>query len=143
MKMKLGLAVGVLALAVGTIAYAQGNVIEERQAVMKANGAAMGQLTPMARGEAPFDAAAVKAAFEGIATRMATFPSLFPAGSETGDTKAGPAIWSDPAGFEAEANKLVTEATAAAASATSVETLQAALGTVGATCGECHGKYRN
>jgi cytochrome c556 len=141
--MKLGLVAGALAVAVVTIAYAQGNVIEERQNFMKANGAAMGLLTQMARGEAEFNAGDVKQAFEGIATRMQTFPSLFPAGSETGDTKAGPAIWTDTAGFEAEAAKLVAAATAAAASATTLEGLQAAMGSVGAVCGECHQKYRN
>jgi cytochrome c556 len=143
MKRTLGLAAASIALAVATIAYAQGNVIEERQNFMKANGAAMGLLTQMARGEAPFDEAAAKEAFQGIATRMETFPTLFPAGSDTGDTKAGPAIWTDTAGFEATAASIVTAATAAAAASTSLEALQASVGTVGAVCGECHQKYRN
>lgn len=143
MRFKLGLAAAAVAMAVATLAYAQGNVIEERQNFMKANGAAMGLLTQMARGEAPFDEAAAKEAFEGIATRMETFPSLFPAGSDTGDTKAGPAIWTDTAGFEATAASIVTAANAAATASTSLEALQAAIGTVGAVCGECHSKYRN
>ena len=143
MRFKLGLAAVAVAMTVATIAYAQGNVIEERQAIMKANGAAIGLLTQMARGEAPFDEAAAKQALEGIATRMGTFPTLFPAGSDTGDTKAGPAIWTDMAGFEATAASIVTAANAAAAASTSLEGLQGAVGNVGAVCGECHSKYRN
>jgi cytochrome c556 len=142
MRFRTGLAAAAVALAIGTIASAQGNVIEERQAIMKANGAAAGLLSQMARGEAPFDAAAAKEALEGIATRMQTFPTLFPAGSDTGDTKAGPAIWTDMAGFEATAAKIVAAATAAAGSATTLEGLQSGFGAVGAVCGECHSKYR-
>lgn len=141
MKIGLGLAAA-LAVATATFAWAQGNVIEGRQNLMKSNGQQMGVLTPMARGEAPFDAAAAKTAFETIASNITTFPTLFPEGSDTGDTKAGPAIWTDRAGFEATAAKLQTAATEAAASATTVEALQAAVQTVGAVCGECHQKYR-
>ena len=143
MKMKFGLVAATLAVAMATIAYAQGNVIEERQNLMKMNGQAMGVLAPMARGEAAFDAAAAKQAFETIVSDMTTFPTLFPEGSETGDTKAGPAIWSDRAGFEAMAAKLKTAAETAATSATTLEQLQAAVQTVGGVCGECHQTYRN
>ena len=143
MKMKFGLVAATLAIAMASIAYAQGNVIEERQNLMKMNGQAMGILSPMARGEAPFDAAAAKQAFETIVSDMTTFPTLFPEGSETGDTKAGPAIWSDRAGFEATAAKLRTAAETAATSVTTLEQLQAAVQTVGAVCGECHQTYRN
>jgi cytochrome c556 len=143
MKRTLGLAAASIALAVATLAYAQGNVIEERQALMKANGGAMGVLSPMARGEAPFDAAAAKQAFETIQHDMEQFPALFPEGSDTGDTKAGPAIWTDRAGFEALAAGLATAAGDAATSVTSLEELQTAMGTVGGFCGECHSKYRN
>jgi cytochrome c556 len=143
MRFKLGLAAAAVAITVATIAYAQGNVIEERQAIMKANGAAIGLLTQMARGEAPFDQAAAQEALQGIATRLGTFPTLFPPGSDTGDTKAGPAIWTDTAGFEATAASIVTAANAAAAASTSLEGLQGAIGNVGAVCGECHSKYRN
>lgn len=82
MRMKLGLAASAIALTVATLAYAQGNVIEERQNLMKANGAAMGVVVPMARGEAAFDAAAAQQAFATIADDMTAFPALFPEGSE-------------------------------------------------------------
>lgn len=109
---------------------------------MKMNADAMGILAPMARGEAAFDAAAAKSAFETIASDMTTFPTLFPEGSDTGDTKAQPAIWTDRAGFDALAAKLQTAATDAATSVTTLEQLQAAVQTVGGVCGECHETYR-
>ena len=141
MRMKLGLAASAIALTVATLAYAQGNVIEERQNLMKANGAAMGVVVPMARGEAAFDAAAAQQAFATIADDMTAFPALFPEGSEGG--KAAATIWTDREGFEAQAAALAADAAAAAESVSTLEQLQAALGTVGAHGGACHQTYRN
>lgn len=144
MRFKLTLAAGAIAAAVATIAYAQTDVIAERQDLMEANGAAMGTLVQMVRGQAPFDAAAAKAALEKIATDMETFPTLFPVGSESGGgTKAGPAIWSDPTGFQAASDQLKSDATAAAGAVTTLEDLQTAVGVLGADCGSCHQKYRS
>ena len=143
MKMKLGLAAASLAVAMAGFAYAPADVIVERQNLMKANGQAMGLLVPMARGQADFDAATVKQAFETIASDMTTFPTLFPEGSETGDTKAKSTIWTDRAGFDALAEKLKTEAENAANTVTTLEQLQASLQSVGGVCGECHQAYRN
>jgi cytochrome c556 len=128
--------------AAATFAYAQGDVINQRQAIMKSNGAQAGVLGAMVQGNSPFDAAAAKAALETIASNMQTFPTLFPEGSNTGDTKAGPAIWTDMAGFQAQAAKLSADATAAAASATSLDALKASFPTVASNCGACHSKYR-
>lgn len=141
MRMKLGLAASAIALTVATIAYAQGDIIEQRENLMKANGAAMGVVVPMARGEAAFDAAAAQQAFSTIASNMEMFPTLFPEGSEGG--KAAAAVWTDRAGFEAESTALASDAAAAADSVSTLEQLQAALGTVGAHCGACHQTYRN
>jgi cytochrome c556 len=142
MKVKLSVAVGAVAVAIATIAYAQTDAIAERQALMKQNGAAIGTLVQMAKGDAPFDAAVAKTALETIASDMATFPTLFPEGSDTGSTKAAPTIWTDMAGFQAASEKLRTDALAAAGSVTTLEGVQAAVGAVGADCGACHQKYR-
>jgi cytochrome c556 len=79
-----------------------------------------------------------------IAANMEQFPSLFPPGSETGDTKASAKIWEDMAGFEAAAAKLVTDAKAAeAVAADGLDAFKTAFGAVGANCGGCHEAYRN
>ncbi len=143
MRMRLSVAsIALIALAAGTTAFAQSDAIAQRQALMKSNGAQAGALNKMVKGEVPFDAAAAKTALETIAKNITTFPTLFPEGSNVGETKAGPAIWTDKAGFEAAAAKLAADATAAAASATTLDALKAAFPMVGGDCGACHQKYR-
>lgn len=144
MNARLSVAVAALTtLAVGTFALAQGSVIEQRQALMKSNGAQAGILVKMSRGEIPFDASAAKTALATIAQNMETFPSLFPEGSDTGETKAGPAIWADKAGFESIAAKLGADATAAAGPVSTIEDVQAALQVIGADCSACHRQYQS
>lgn len=80
-----------------------------------------------------------------MARWMGQYPGLFPPGSDHGDnTKALPAIWSDPAGFHAaadhfigEANKLATLATADDAAA-----IPAQVKAVGQACLACHKKFK-
>ncbi len=71
-------------------------------------------------------------------------PTLFPAGSGTGDTKALPTIWSERAGFEQAAANLVTQlgALRAVAAAGDNAAFPAAFNQTGAACGACHRTYR-
>lgn len=136
------LSVASLALAafVGNVS-AQEDLVAKRQALMKDNGAQAGVVVKMIKGEAPYDAAAAKAAMERIAANAAEIPADFAPGSEGG--KALPLIWEDFAGFEADAMALKTAAEAAAAAADQgVEALGPAFGAVGQACGACHQTYR-
>ena len=67
-RMSLGLMTGVVALTIGAgLAFAAlsgDDAIKARQACMKANGAMMGVMVPMIKGEKPYDAAAVQAVSE-------------------------------------------------------------------------------
>lgn len=141
------LAVGVLvaAFAVGlvgtTAALGQDDILEQREAVMKNNGAQAGILNGMVRGQTPFDADAAKAALQIIADDMAIFPTLFPEGGPEGN--AGPAVWSDRAGFEAAAAALQQTAAAGAQSVNTLDDLQAVFPGIGGACGACHQKYRS
>ncbi|MFC0408750.1 c-type cytochrome [Roseomonas elaeocarpi] len=79
-----------------------------------------------------------------IHQQLTNVPALFPAGSEQGDTKALPAVWSDRAGFErASANALAAseklQATLASGDAGASAT---AFREMGAACGGCHRNYR-
>lgn len=144
MKVKLGLAVLLIATgaAVG-LAVAQPDIIVLRQQLMKTNGQAAKVAVGMIRGDIPFDATVAAAAAASIAHDNTVFPELFPAGSETGETKAGEAIWSDVAGFKAASAKVVTDANAAAAAAAQgKDAFAAAFGAVGQDCQACHEKYR-
>jgi cytochrome c556 len=72
------------------------------------------------------------------------FPTLFPAGSDTGDTKASPKIWTENADFVKASMRLSTEADALATAAKAGD--EAAVATafkgVGDACGACHKEYR-
>jgi cytochrome c556 len=80
-----------------------------------------------------------------IAENMAKVPGHFPAGSNTGDTKAKPEIWSDRATFDARAADALREAQAFQALAASGNRagLEGGLRTLGATCNACHDRFRN
>jgi cytochrome c556 len=139
---KLILAISTVALAV-TAAYA--DPIADRKAIMKERGGFAGNLAKMAKGEAPFDAAAVLTALQGLKANDAKLDidALFPAGSDKGDTKAGPKIWEDMAGFKEAEGKLRAAVDAALASPPQdAAALGAALGKIGGACGGCHETYR-
>jgi cytochrome c556 len=80
-----------------------------------------------------------------IAKWAAVIPTLFPKGTETGgNTKALPAIWSDPAGFQKIALALGDAATKLAtdAKAGNAEEVAADTKALGEQCGACHKTYR-
>lgn len=138
------LAAGAAMIAMSVTA-AWSDPIADRKQLMKDQGAAVGQIAPVVRGERPFDAAAVNAALQRLADDAKKFDAdtLFPASSATGDTKAGPAIWSDRAGFVAAIEKFRTDTAAAvAANPQSVDALRPVFGAVAQNCSSCHQKYR-
>lgn len=116
--------------------------ITQRQNLMKNNQEQMRTLTGMARGQAPFNAAAAQAAFQRVAQNAQQIPTLFPAGSNQGKTAALPTIWERKADFEAHAAKLEQDAKAAQGMITDQASLQAAIQRVGQSCGGCHEPYR-
>jgi cytochrome c556 len=147
--MRKSLAVAVIgALAAGTmvggatIALAQADPIKERQENRKQAGAAMRAIKGIidAKGNAKD---AVEQAAK-LKTLEVALVKLFPAGSDKGDTKALPTVWTDWAGFEA-ANKNAEAAIdklAAAAGSGDMAALQAAFTDTGKACGACHEKFR-
>jgi cytochrome c556 len=72
------------------------------------------------------------------------FPTLFPEGSDKGNTKAAPAIWTDMEGFKKDATALSVagEALATAAKAGDEAAAAAAFKQIGDACGACHKEYR-
>ncbi|MBA8876722.1 c-type cytochrome [Phyllobacterium myrsinacearum] len=134
-----------LALAVFSAA-AGADPIADRQALMKDQGKAVGSLAPIAKGEKPFDAAAVLAALNKLNDDAQKIDpaKLFPVGSETGgETTASPKIWEDNAGFVAAVNKYKADATAAAAAKPQdLASFKLAFAQVSQNCGACHQTYR-
>ena len=138
------LGTALIATTAVTAVTAADDPIASRQAIMKNVGASMGALGKMAKGELEFDAGTAQFALRVLNTASLGVGELFPEGSETGGkTEAAPAIWSDPAGFNAEIVKFQTATGAGVASPPgSKEDLGGVLGQVGGSCKSCHEGYR-
>jgi cytochrome c556 len=138
---------GLMAAALGlTIVTAFAGPKEDREAYMKTNGKLVfGTLGPVAKGEQPFDAAAVAATLKEFGDHAAKFDiaALFPEGSGGEGTESLPKIWEDAAGFAKTVDDYKAAAAAAAASnPADVAALGAQLGEIGKACGTCHETYR-
>jgi cytochrome c556 len=142
MRRTLLAALGVL-VASGLAVLAQSSdPIRQRQDLMKNNQEQVRTLTGMARGQAPFNAAAAQAAFQRIEQNARQIPSLFPPGSHQGKTDALPVVWERKADFDARAAKLEQDAKAVQGAITDQASLQPAIQRVGQNCGGCHETYR-
>lgn len=134
-------AVAALVLVAGG-AMAQGDIITQRQTILKTFGAGSREPGAMLRGEAPFDAAKVKAFLALLKTEAPKLATMFPDGSFTGQTKAQPLIAQERANFTGIWTKLAADAAAAETAITNEATLKTELPKVLANCGACHRPYR-
>jgi len=125
-----------------TVALAQADVIKERQENRKQAGAAMRAIKGIIDAKGPTAGAVEQAAK--LKTLEVAFVKMFPAGSDKGETKALPTVWSDSAGFQAASNASIAayDKLATAAGSGDMAALTAAFGETGKTCGACHDKFR-
>ena len=151
----LGLTLSSLAVsALAFTAFADGHANAALESAVKARNAQMGVigyhtglLGAMAKGDAPYDAALATAAAENLAAAASmSRVVLWLEGSEQGavaGSRAKAEVWSDASGFEEKAVALETAAAAmVTAAGTDLDSLRAAMGGVGAACGDCHKAYR-
>jgi cytochrome c556 len=140
----LAIAASAAMIAASFASLASADPIADRKQNMKDRGAQMRVLGPIAQGQQPFDAAAVQAALDKLnADAQIDVDALWPAGSDTGDTKSSPKIWQDMAGFKAANAKFAADAAAAAAAKPAdLAAFQAVFGPVAANCGACHQAWR-
>jgi cytochrome c556 len=148
MRKKTLIAAVVGALAAGSIvggtsiAFAQADIIKQRQENRKATGPLMREIK--ATIDSKGDAKIVVTNAAKLKTLEDAFDKMFPKGSDTGDTKALPTVWSDSAGFAA-ASKAADDAydkLAVAAGSGDYAAMATAFGDVGKACGACHQKFR-
>jgi cytochrome c556 len=125
-----------------TIALAQDDVIKARQENRKQTAAAMRAIKGIIDAKGPTAGAVEQAAK--LKTLEAAFDKMFPAGSDKGDTKALPTVWSDSAGFMAASKNAdaAYDKLAVAAGSGDMAALTAAFGDTGKACGACHEKFR-
>jgi cytochrome c556 len=131
------------AVGIGVTAVAaQGDAISERRALMKKNSQHAKAVNGMIRGDVPFDAKAVAEAYAQWADTAARMPKLYPPDSKTGETRALPKIWEDPAGWNAQIATFAKVAAEGKAKAASLEGLKAAFPAMNNSCNDCHEGYR-
>ena len=107
-----------------------------RGATMGAIGGAMKVLGGMAGGEMAYDAAAAEAAKAALVAAAATIPAVFEPNTTDEASKAKPEVWTNWDDFAGKAKALSDAATALDIS--SVESIGAGMGAIGAVCKDCH-----
>ena len=147
-KISQGILAGTVVLALGAgVAYAAlagDDAIKARQACMKANGASMGVMVPIIKGEKHYDAAAIEAALTKVDAACATWNDAFPDDSKTSTalkTRAKPEIWSNRKGFD-DAGKVYYTAFTALKATKDEAGFKAAFPMLGKACGSCHENFR-
>ena len=142
-------AAGTAALVFATIASAQSfqrpdDAIKYRRSALTVLGAHYGPLAGMAQGRVPFDAQAAARHADVVAV-VSTLPwHGFQPGTDKGDTRAKPEIWSENAKFVAASQRMQSEMQkfAAAAKTGNLDNLKAAFNGVAPTCTACHDDFR-
>lgn len=141
----------VLALVASTLALPASaqfrkpeDAIKYRQASMTLMAHHAGRVGAMASGRIPFDA---KAAADSAAAleALARLPwEGYVPGTDKGETRALPAIWSEPAKFKEYGDKLIADTAKvnAAAKTGNLDAIKASFGAVGQTCKACHDDFR-
>jgi cytochrome c556 len=111
---------------------------------MTLQNAHLGRIFAMANGRAPFDAKLANEYAEVLAAVSRWQFTAFIEGSDKGDTKAKPEIWTEMPKFQEAARKSQdsVEKLAAAAKTGSLDAIKAAAGPVGQACKACHDNYR-
>lgn len=120
------------------------DAIKYRKAAFTVMGTHFGRVAAMANGRIPFDAK-IAADNAEIANTMSKLPYTgFVPGSDKGDTKAEPKIWTEMDKFNAAATKMQEEMGKlnVAAKGGNLDAIKAAVGETGKSCKACHDNYR-
>jgi cytochrome c556 len=120
------------------------DAIKYRKGAMTVMGAHFGRVAAMANGRVPFDAK-VAAENAEIAVMMSKLPFVaFVPGTDKGETRAEPKIWTETDKFNAAATKMQEEMAKlnVAAKGGNLDAIKAAAGETGKSCKACHDSYR-
>jgi cytochrome c556 len=141
-------AIAVLALVTALPASAQfqkpEDAIKYRQSAMALQNNHLGRLFAMTSGRVPFDAKIASEQIDIIATLNRLQFTAFVDGTDKGDTRAKPEIWSERDKFNAAINKSQEDVNklVAAGKTGNLDQIKAATGAVGQSCKACHDAYQ-
>ncbi|MDO9252881.1 cytochrome c [Hydrogenophaga sp.] len=148
MKTLASLVLAVAAVSLSAPAMAQfqkpEDAIKYRKAAMTVMAAHFGRIGAMASGKAPFDAK-VAEDNAAIVQTMSKLPFAgFGPGTDKGETRALPAIWTEQAKFNAAVEKMQGDVVklAAAAKTGNLDSVKTAFGAAGQSCKACHDDFR-
>jgi cytochrome c556 len=120
------------------------DAIKYRRAVMTVMATHFGRVAGMANGKIPFDAKAAADSAD-IALTMSKLPFVaFLPGTDKGETKAEPKIWTEPDKFKTAAEQMQDSMVKlqVAAKSGNLDAIKAATGDTGKSCKNCHDSYR-
>jgi cytochrome c556 len=148
MKKVIALTIAALAALGSVCAHAQfakpEDAIKYRKNALFVMQQNFSRVAAMASGKAPFDAK-VAAESAAVAEYVGKLPwAAFGDGTDKGETKAKPEIWTNKAKFNEYAEKSQAELAklSAAAKTGNLESIKAAVGAVGGSCKTCHDAFR-
>lgn len=120
------------------------DAIKYRQSLMFLQATYLGRLGAMANGRVPFDAKVAAQDAELLYTFTRLPFTAFTEGTDKGNTRAKPEIWTERAKFDAAAAKMQEEVTKlnVAAKSGSLDALKSAVGAAGQTCKACHDSFQ-
>ena len=118
------------------------NYIRLRKANQQVVNWHMRQIGAMVKGQTPMNQAEAAKAANVIATLAPVFAGAFPPGTDQGDTRARPEVWTQREKFEQYMNRYVAEATKLNEAAKSGADLKGPFGSVAKTCQNCHDDFR-
>jgi len=120
------------------------DAIKYRRSAMFMEVTHFGRIFAMANGRVPFDAKVVAENAEILAAVSKWQFVGFVDGSDKGDTKAKPEIWTEMDKFREKANKSQEDVVRlnAAAKTGNLDAIKTAAGAVGQSCKSCHDAYR-
>jgi cytochrome c556 len=120
------------------------DAIKYRQSAMALQGNHLGRVFAMANGRVPFDAKVAADNIEIIATLNRLQFAGFIDGSDKGNTRAKPEIWTEKDKWNAAVAKSQEEVAklAVAGKSGNLDQIKAAAGGVGQSCKACHDAYQ-
>jgi cytochrome c556 len=120
------------------------DAVKYRQAAMALQGATFGRVAAMANGRVPFDAKVAEDNINIVAMLNRLQFAAFVEGSDLGNTKAKPEIWSQKDKWNANVRQSQEDVAklVAAGKTGNIDQIKAAVGAVGKSCKGCHDEFR-
>jgi len=121
------------------------DAIKYRQSAMALQGNHLGRVFAMTSGNSPFDAKVAAEQIELVALLNRLQFAAFTEGSDKGNTKAKPEIWSQKDKWNAAVAKSQEDVNklAAVGKTGNADQIKAAVGAVGQSCKGCHDEFRS